>query len=52
VEAHGHLLPAARDDARLILTRDPALKSERGMALRSLLYLFERDDAIRLTDAG
>jgi ATP-dependent DNA helicase RecG len=51
-EAHGHLLPAARDDARLILARDPALKSERGTALRALLYLFERDDAIRLTDAG
>jgi ATP-dependent DNA helicase RecG len=51
-EAHGHLLPAARDDARLILARDPALKSERGKALRVLLYLFERDDAIRLTDAG
>jgi ATP-dependent DNA helicase RecG len=51
-EAHGHLLPAARDDARLILARDPALKSERGTALRCLLYLFERDDAIRLTDAG
>ncbi len=51
-EAHGHLLPAARDDARLILTRDAALASERGKALRILLYLFERDDAIRLIDAG
>jgi ATP-dependent DNA helicase RecG len=51
-ETHGHLLPAARDDARLILTRDAALASERGRALRVLLYLFERDDAIRLIDAG
>ena len=51
-EAHGHLLPTARDDARLILTRDAALASERGKALRVLLYLFERDDAIRLIDAG
>jgi ATP-dependent DNA helicase RecG len=51
-EAHGHLLATARDDARLILARDPALASERGKALRVLLYLFERDDAIRLTDAG
>jgi ATP-dependent DNA helicase RecG len=51
-ETHGHLLPAARDDARLILTRDAALASERGQALRVLLYLFERDDAIRLVDAG
>jgi ATP-dependent DNA helicase RecG len=45
-------LATARDDARLILARDPALASERGKALRVLLYLFERDDAIRLTDAG
>jgi ATP-dependent DNA helicase RecG len=51
-EAHGHLLAAARDDAKLILARDPALASERGKALRALLYLFERDDAVRLTDAG
>ena len=51
-EVHGHLLPAARDDARLILNRDAALASERGKALRVLLYLFERDDAIRLIDAG
>ena len=43
---------AARDDARLILSRDAALASERGKALRVLLYLFERDDAIRLIDAG
>ena len=51
-QAHGHLLPTARDDAQLILTRDPALASERGQALRHLLYLFERDDAIRLLKAG
>jgi ATP-dependent DNA helicase RecG len=51
-EAHGQLLTTARDDARLILTRDAALASERGKALRILLYLFERDDAIRLIDAG
>jgi ATP-dependent DNA helicase RecG len=51
-ETHGHLLPAARDDARLILTRDAALASERGRALRVLLYLFERDDAIKLMRAG
>ena len=51
-EAHAHLLPVARDDARVILARDPALAAERGQALRVLLYLFERDDAIRLIDAG
>lgn len=51
-EAHSQLLPAARDDAQLILARDPVLASERGKALLSLLYLFERDDAIRLIKAG
>jgi ATP-dependent DNA helicase RecG len=45
--AHGELLAVARDDAKLILERDPELKSERGAALRALLYLFERDAAAR-----
>ena len=35
-----------------MLARDPALTSERGQALRSLLYLFDRDEAIRLLRAG
>jgi ATP-dependent DNA helicase RecG len=49
---HANLLAAARDDAQLIIARDPELKSPRGEALRHLLYLFERDEAIRLLDAG
>ncbi|MCA0433884.1 MAG: ATP-dependent DNA helicase RecG [Proteobacteria bacterium] len=49
---HGELLAAARDDASLILERDPALASPRGEALRHLLYLFERDEAIHLLAAG
>jgi ATP-dependent DNA helicase RecG len=49
---HGNLLRTARDDAALILSRDPDLASERGQALRTLLYLFERDDAVRLLGAG
>ena len=44
--AHADLLAVARDDASLILERDPDLESERGTALRTLLYLFERDAAI------
>ena len=52
LEVHGKLIGAARDDAALILTRDPSLTSERGEALRHLLYLFERDEAIRLIRAG
>ena len=49
---HGDLLAAARDDARLIVERDPDLQSERGAALRVLLYLFRRDDAVRTLRAG
>jgi ATP-dependent DNA helicase RecG len=52
MEVHGELMRAARDDAALVLAKDPALASSRGQALRHLLYLFERDDAIRLIAAG
>ncbi len=52
LDVHGKFLAAARDDANLILARDPALTGERGAALRHLLYLFARDEAIRLLGAG
>ena len=52
IEAHAALLPAARDDAALTLSRDPKLQSPRGQALRQLLYLFARDEAARLLSAG
>ena len=51
-EVHGKYLGAARDDAALMLSRDPSLQSGRGEALRHLLYLFEKDEAIRLIRAG
>jgi len=50
--AHIPLLEAARDDAHLILEKDPYLTSERGKNLKSLLYLFDRLNAIRLLQAG
>jgi len=52
LEVHGKLLGAAREDAALVLNRDPKLGSARGAALRQLLYLFARDEAIRLLGAG
>jgi len=52
IEVHGKLIGAARDDAALVLNRDPDLASPRGQALRHLLYLFERDEAVRLIRAG
>jgi ATP-dependent DNA helicase RecG len=51
-ENHGDFLATARDDAKLILLKDPALETPRGQALRHLLYLFERDAAIKLLRAG
>nr|ALS91484.1 recG: ATP-dependent DNA helicase [uncultured bacterium] len=52
LEVHADLLELARDEARLILSRDPELDSDRGQALRLLLYLFGRDEATRLLRAG
>ncbi|MGI8724868.1 MAG: ATP-dependent DNA helicase RecG [Methyloceanibacter sp.] len=49
---HEALLQAARDQAHLVLTRDPDLKANSAVALKLLLYLFERDDAIALMRAG
>jgi ATP-dependent DNA helicase RecG len=37
---------------KLILARDPELEGERGKALRTLLYLFERDAAVRYLRSG
>jgi len=52
IAEHGDLLQIARDDAELILRNDPELESERGQALRQLLYLFERDAAIKYLRSG
>ena len=51
-EFHSKYLGAARDDAALILARDASLASDRGQALRQLLYLFGKDDAIKRIRAG
>ena len=50
--AHADLLAVAHDDARLVLARDPDLRSPRGEALRVLLYLFGRDEAVRYLRTG
>src|SRR4051812_35664846 len=49
---HEELVAVAHDDARLILDRDPDLSSARGRALRLLLYLFRRDEAVQYLRAG
>jgi len=49
---HGELLATARDDVQLILDRDPELTGARGGPLKLLLYLFERDAAVRYLRSG
>ena len=52
LQSHADLLAAARDDAALILDKDPDLISERGQAVRTLLYLFERDAVVKNLRSG
>jgi ATP-dependent DNA helicase RecG len=49
---HQALLTAAHEDTKLILARDPDLTGPRGEALRTLLYLFGRDEAVRYLRSG
>jgi ATP-dependent DNA helicase RecG len=52
LDVHGSLLRLARADAEKIHDADPRLESERGAALRILLYLFGKDEVARLIGAG
>ncbi len=49
---HSELLAAARDDAQLIMEKDQSLQGDRGVNLRYLLYLYERDQAIQYLRSG
>lgn len=49
---HGDLLPVARQQVELILEHDRELASGQGRALRLLLYLLERDAAVRYARSG
>jgi ATP-dependent DNA helicase RecG len=49
---HEALLTMARQDAVLLLQRDPGLESPRGQALRLLLNLFDQRDAIATVHSG
>ena len=52
MERHKSLLETAHQDARLIVNQDPGLQTDRGDALRALLYLFEQDYGIEMMKAG
>jgi ATP-dependent DNA helicase RecG len=49
---HEGLLRMASRDAALLLERDPKLTTERGRAIRLLLRLFERGEALRTLASG
>ena len=51
-EVHGQLTAQARDEALRIMKENPKLTGPRGEALRCLLYLFERGEALPLMGAG
>ena len=51
-DVHGQLITQARDEALRIMKENPRLRGARGEALRCLLYLFERDEALPLIGAG
>jgi ATP-dependent DNA helicase RecG len=52
MSCHQDLLIKARDDVLAILKTDPKLETERGKALKVLLYLFEQNEAVRTYLAG
>ncbi len=47
MDYHKNLLTIANQDAKLILNKDPNLQSPRGQSMRTLLYLFEKDESVR-----
>jgi len=51
-DVHAQLITQARDEALRIMKENPGLTGGRGEALRCLLYLFERDEALPLMGAG
>ena len=51
-DVHAQLIAQARDEALRIMKENPKLSGSHGEALRCLLYLFERDEAVPLMGAG
>jgi ATP-dependent DNA helicase RecG len=52
IERQAGLMMTAQSDARKLLAEDPDLASPRGEAARTLLWLLEKEKAIRLISAG
>jgi ATP-dependent DNA helicase RecG len=51
-DVHRHLLEFAHEDALGALAANPGLAGPNGEALRTLLYLFRKDEAVQLLRAG
>src|SRR5215472_10315713 len=51
-DVHAQLIAQARGEALRIMRENPKLTGAHGEALRCLLYLFERDEAVPLMGAG
>jgi ATP-dependent DNA helicase RecG len=51
-DVHAQLIAQAREEALRVMKDNPKLTGARGEALRALLYLFERDEALPLIGAG
>ena len=49
---HGELMAIARKDAQALLAADPTLQTPRGQAIRTLLYLFGKDQVAPLLKIG
>ncbi len=52
LEVHGALLPMARAQAEAAIAANDRLEGEENRGLRTLLWLFERDAAVKLLEAG
>lgn len=52
LEFHADVLRMARTQAEAAIARAPHLAGDENRALRTLLYLFEREAAVRLLEAG
>lgn len=52
IDLHADLVAVVHDDARLILEQDPHLTGTRGQAIRVLLNLHERAEALNFLSAG
>jgi ATP-dependent DNA helicase RecG len=52
LERQAGLMAIAQSDARALLEHDPALKTDRGKAALTLLWLMRQDEAIRMISVG